>query len=1081
MAQKETDIIYPKEYFEALDAIKTEMAVRLAKILMDLYSPESVIDFGCASGLYLKPLLDCGVSHVLGIDSASATKAVSDIPSHITIADLREPLRIGEKFDLAICLEVVEHIESEFEDQVFDNVCEAADTVIFSGATLGQAGYGHINLRPKQYWLDKLLARGFAVDYRETAEIVTRIRQGHHLGWLGRNIVALHRAVPGGSFWDIAQKGEQAWWATCQNTYGEETKQLGYAEKMGLELAVTAETLYSFDMKGVSILDIGGGPSSLLLKCRNTSRAKVTDPLAFPAWVEERYVSSGIEYEKIKGEDIVEEGWDEVWIYNVLTHVEDPQRIIEKARKAGKVIRMFEWVDTDVGSSHPHSLKAKLLDQWLGSEGKVELRREKGRQGVPGTTAYYGVFPTSGIKTETMVHFILTSDTLIYPYYLAIVSALKTQKADKFVLWALEEPKGKYWPLLRNKVELRVITDRLHIAGIPDEESYLWRIAAKDYFQYKILYTYGGLFLDLDTFCLTDVTYLLDQTDKELVLANAVAESAPDPPFFNIAIVMAKRHSPIVKQIMDTTEKRFTQATEIAPGEIARIFNDLSSENLDKVEVVKVNVLGEGGADRVEYRLYEVSSELWEEAKVLHLYGGNMPLFHEFTERYMRNSNILFARIVKESLTPDEWAPTLAKGISCPHAIGAKGDLGPHGIEVKQQKRFHLVGVPHLPTNKVEGLACAYTQKVIKMAKMLKSMGHTVFFYGVEGSTVECDEFIQVSTKDILQQAYGDYDWKAVTFKHNINDIAYRTFFENAIREINKRKVETDFLLIAWNGCKAIFDALVAKEKDDPDKLFLSVETGIGYDGSFARFRVFESYTFMNHIFGKTGQGNGGNYDVVIPNFFDPQDFEYCEDKEDYFLYLGRVIMRKGLLFAKDTVEAIGAKLLVAGQDGEERLPGPDGKPTGPLLMSVLRNSPNIEYVGFADHEKRKELLSKAKALFVPTWYIGPFEGVSIEAAFSGTPVITTDWGCFTENVIHGKTGYRCRTLDHFVWAAQNIDKIKPADCYKWAMDNFSLDRIRDMYEEYWDMLLDIKCANGWNTVHPERTQLDWLNRSYPS
>jgi glycosyltransferase involved in cell wall biosynthesis/2-polyprenyl-3-methyl-5-hydroxy-6-metoxy-1,4-benzoquinol methylase len=1064
MAQKGTDIIYPKEYFEALDKMATGMPARLAKILVDLYNPKSVIDLGCAAGLYLKPFLDRGV-HVLGMDNSNAAREISAVPSHITIADLRKPLHIEEKFDLAICMEVVEHIEGEFEDQVFDNICNPADIVIFSGATLGQTGFGHINLRPKQYWLDKLRARGFVVDYKETAEIVKRVRQGYHLGWLGRNILALHRAVPGGSFWDVAQEDERAWWGTCQNTFGEETKQLVYAEKMGLESAMTDETLYSFDMKGASILDIGGGPSSLLLKCRNTSRAKVTDPLTFPAWVEERYESVGIEYEKIKGEDIEEKGWDEIWIYNVLTHAEKPQRIIEKARKAGKVIRIFEWVDIPTNPSHPHSLKAELLDQWLGSEGTVEVLPEKGRPGVPGSTAYYGVFPTSDVENETMVHFILTSDTLIYPYYLAIVSALKTQKADKFILWTLEEPKGEYWPLLRNKVELRVITDKFHIAGIPDEQSYLWRVSAKDWFQTKILYTYGGLFLDLDTFCLTDVTYLLDQTDKELVLCNSAPEDGPGYPFFNVAVVMAQRYSPVLRQILFEIEKRFALTTDIERGEIGRIFSDLMRANVAKVEIIKVNVLDGGGTDRVEYRLYEESGELWEDAKVLHLYGTDMQLFQEFTEEYMRSSNILFARIVRETLTPDEWGPNIQRSLP---------------IEIKHQKRFHLLGVPHLPTNKVEGLACAYSQKVLKMAQMLKSMGHTVFFYGVEGSTVECDEFIQVSTKNILQQAYGGYDWRAETFKHDINDIAYRTFFENTIREINKRKVETDFLLFAWNGCKPIYDALAAKERDDHDKLFLSVETGIGYDGSFAQFRVFESYTFMNHVYGKTGQDNIGNYDVVIPNFFDDQDFEYCEDKEDYFLYLGRIILRKGLLFAKDTVEAIGAKLLIAGQDGKERLQGPDGKPDGPLLIDVLCSSPNIEFVGFADHKKRKKLLSKAKALFVPTWYIPPFEGVSIEAAFSGTPVITTDLGAFAENVIHGKTGYRCRTLDHFVWAAQNIDKIKPADCYQWAMDNFSLERVREMYEEYWNMLLDIKCANGWSRIHPERTDLDWLSRVYP-
>lgn len=674
-------------------------------------------------------------------------------------------------------------------------------------------------------------------------------------------------------------------------------------------------------------------------------------------------------------------------------------------------------------------------------------------------------------KQAQKIHFALTSAELTYPCYLSVVSALKTQKATEVVLWALSEPKGKYFPLLKDRVRLEIVP-KPDFPALRDKDEHFQCAHLKDYFEWKILYKHGGMFLDLDTFCLKDVTHLNSESSKELVLADEIEKGCSNYPFFNIAILMSKPHSVIIAEMLASAVRLLTKSDgELKWGDTgSHLLMPVVKQNLDKIKVLEYGTLGGAGVGQVSARLYQEKAELWDQARILHLFGKSFPQFASFTEEYIRDSNILFARIVRNTLEAKEWGPFLVT-----KKLTKQGSLE----ELKRHKVFHLLGLPHIPTNKVEGLACAYSQKVLKMAKMLKSLGHTVFFYGVEGSDgVECDEFIQVSTKEILKKAYGDYDWRVETFKHNMNDIAYKTFHENTIREISKRKQATDFLLLPWSGSKAVYDALAprltegmtdqerAKANADPDKLYLSVEMGIGYGWTISHFRVFESYAWMHHVYGLTKQYDGLNYDVVIPNYFDHTDFQYCEDKDDYYLYLGRVIACKGIVYARETVEAIGAKLLVAGQD--------DGT-SGEL------KSPNIEYVGFADHAKRKKLLSKAKALFVPTIYVEPFGGVSIEAAFSGTPVITTDWGCFTENVLHGKTGFRCRTKDQFTWAAKNIDRIKPADCYKWAMDNFTLDRVKLMYEEYFNMLLDVKAGNGWYQEHPERTQLDWLNRTYPS
>lgn len=139
----------------------------------------------------------------------------------------------------------------------------------------------------------------------------------------------------------------------------------------------------------------------------------------------------------------------------------------------------------------------------------------------------------------------------------------------------------------------------------------------------------------------------------------------------------------------------------------------------------------------------------------------------------------------------------------------------------------------------------------------------------------------------------------------------------------------------------------------------------------------------------------------------------------------------------------------------------------------------HVEFVGYADLKKRRDLLSRCKALFVPTYYFEPFGGTMIEAAFSGSPSITTDWGSASENVLHDVTGYRCRTMDQFCWAAKNIENIRPIDCRHWAEGNFSLEAVAPMYDEYFRMLQDLR-GKGWYEENPGRTQLDWLTKSHP-
>jgi glycosyltransferase involved in cell wall biosynthesis len=376
--------------------------------------------------------------------------------------------------------------------------------------------------------------------------------------------------------------------------------------------------------------------------------------------------------------------------------------------------------------------------------------------------------------------------------------------------------------------------------------------------------------------------------------------------------------------------------------------------------------------------------------------------------------------------------------------------------------RFHILGLPHTVTSK-EYNACAYTQKVYKFGKMMTARGHEVIHYGHEESDLPCTEHVTVLTNDDLKIAYGNYDWRKNFFKFDTNDHAYRTFYANAIREVGKRKQKNDFILPFWGaGVRPVCDA-------HPD--IITVEPGIGYAGGhWARFKIFESYAIYHAYYGLESVGTCKQdwYDTVIPNYFDPEDFTFKEQKEDYFLFLGRVYEGKGVNIAVQATEAIGAKLIIAGQNSLKQ-------------MGYTETPAHVTELGYADVETRRNLMANAKGAFVASLYTEPFGGVQVECLFSGTPTITTNWGSFTENNIHGVTGYRCTTFEHFTWAAKNIGNIKPQACRDFALNNFSLDVVAQKYEEYFQSVLNVYNGNGWYEKNDSRTELNWLNKYIPA
>jgi glycosyltransferase involved in cell wall biosynthesis len=380
---------------------------------------------------------------------------------------------------------------------------------------------------------------------------------------------------------------------------------------------------------------------------------------------------------------------------------------------------------------------------------------------------------------------------------------------------------------------------------------------------------------------------------------------------------------------------------------------------------------------------------------------------------------------------------------------------------IMEHFRLHVVNLPHTEVTE-QYMSCAYTQKTLKFCKMMKSLGHEVFLYaGGEKTDAPVDEFVSCISKEDQIKYFGATDITKDFYPIEWNETLpyWQTMNNNAATEIRKRAQQTDIICLIGGSCqKPIADQL---------KEFQIVEFGIGYQGVFSSFKIFESYAWMHNVYGLQKIENGQYYDSVIPNYFDEKDFPYSEEQDDYYLYIGRMVSRKGVHIAAEVVGKIGGKLKLAGQGII--------KHEGNVLTSreFEISGDHLEYLGTVGKEERGRLMSRAKAVFVPTQYIGPFEGVSIEAMLCGTPVITTDWGCFAENVIDGFNGYRTRTMGEMMWAAKNVDKLDRKAIREWAIKNFSMDRVKYQYQAYFEQLKQL-WDKGWYSE-----EYDPTNRRY--
>lgn len=156
------DVTYDAEFFNVQARQSEPAAALIAIVIQVVINAKSVVDIGGGVGAFAAAFAYNGAEDHLVVDGDYVDRGQLLVPpERFVAADLTQPLDLGRRFDVALCLEVAEHLPEDTADVLLDTLERHSDVIVFSAAVPGQTGSHHVNEKPQSWWHLKFRERGF--------------------------------------------------------------------------------------------------------------------------------------------------------------------------------------------------------------------------------------------------------------------------------------------------------------------------------------------------------------------------------------------------------------------------------------------------------------------------------------------------------------------------------------------------------------------------------------------------------------------------------------------------------------------------------------------------------------------------------------------------------------------------------------------------------------------------------------------------------------------------------------------------------------------------------------------------------